>query len=521
MIITDITAKNSSQREIIRLAAYCRVSSDSEDQLHSFAAQIRYYKDYEIKNPQYKLIDIYADEGLSGTSMGKRDEMQRLLIDCKKGKIDQIITKSVSRFARNTQELLTILRSLKEIGVGVYFEEQDINTDKLNSEMIITFPGMAAQQESESISGNMRWSYKKRMESGEFNCCTPAYGYDLKNGEMVVNGEESNVIQRIFNLYLQGMGKQTIANILNGEKICRRYGREKWHMSAIDYILNNERYIGDAVLQKTFTSDTLPFKRYRNKGQYRKCYVENSNPPIISKETFIAVQKLQNSRNNKEIQKNHYPLTGIIKCPECGRNFRRQVVKETAYWICIGRSSGATDCKSIRLKEDSIYNAFIDMMEKLTEYRKSLLGWLIRQIELMQNRISLNHNEISKIDKEIASLLAQNIIIARLHTNGILNSSEYAAQSSEVNNKISILRAKRKRTIAEDENDELLDTLKDLNNILENYQSYSSFNHEVQEIFEQVVQSITALNNTEIRFKIIGGIELTERIQEKGRCKSK
>ena len=175
MNVTEITAKSKEENIIIRLAAYCRVSSDSADQLHSFAAQIRYYKDYERKHPEYKLVDIYADEGLTGTSMEKRNELNRLIRDCKKGKIDRIIVKSVSRFARNTQELLVCIRLLKELGVSLYFEEQGIDTNKLNMEMIVTFPGMAAQQESESISGNMRWSYKKRMESGEFNCCSPAY----------------------------------------------------------------------------------------------------------------------------------------------------------------------------------------------------------------------------------------------------------------------------------------------------------------------------------------------------------
>ena len=176
MNVTEITSVKKKIDEPIRLAAYCRVSSNSEDQLHSFAAQIRYYKDYEKKNPQYKLVDIYADEGLTGTEMKKRDELHRLIRDCQKGKIDRVIVKSVSRFARNTQELLVALRTLKELGVSVYFEEQGIDTDLMNMEMLVTFPGMAAQKESENISENMRWSYQKRMQSGEFNCCTPAYG---------------------------------------------------------------------------------------------------------------------------------------------------------------------------------------------------------------------------------------------------------------------------------------------------------------------------------------------------------
>lgn len=294
MNVIEITAEKKPAQDTIRLAAYCRVSSDSEDQLHSFAAQIRYYKDYERRHPQYRLVDIYADEGITGTCMDKRDDLHRLIRDCKKGLIDRIIVKSVSRFARNTQELLATIRFLKDIGVSVYFEEQGIDTDKLNSEMIVTFPGMAAQQESESISGNMRWSYKKRMESGDFNCCAPAYGFDLIDGNLVINETEAVVVRRIFSMYLQGYGKQAIANKLNEESVPRRHGTKLWYAFGIDYMLNNERYMGDALLQKKYTTDTLPFKKVKNRGERPKYYVENANPAIVSRETYTAVQELQN-----------------------------------------------------------------------------------------------------------------------------------------------------------------------------------------------------------------------------------
>lgn len=296
MKITEITTVKQQITTKIRLAAYCRVSSDSADQLHSFAAQIRYYSEYTAKHPEYELVDIYADEGLTGTEMKKRDELNRLIRDCKKGLIDRIIVKSVSRFARNTEELLVTLRMLTDLGVSVYFEEQGIDSSKLNMEMIVTFPGMAAQQESVNISGNMRWSYQKRMQSGEFNCTCPAYGFDLINGQMVINETEAIVIRRIFNLYLQGFGMQAIANMLNEDGIPRRYGHTHWYSGTIKYVLTNERYMGDAVLQKKFTTETLPFRKVRNKGQLPKYYVENSNPPIVSRETYEAVQELMRSR---------------------------------------------------------------------------------------------------------------------------------------------------------------------------------------------------------------------------------
>ena len=188
--VTELAMPEQSRR-LIRLAPYTRVSSGSDDQLHSFAAQVKYYTEYAAAHPEYELVDIYADEAVTGTRMDKRDDLNRLLRDCRKGKIDRIITKSVSRFARNTTELLTMVRGLKELGVSIYFEEQGIDTAAIDLEMILTFPGMAAQKESETISENMRWSYQKRMESGDFNCCKAAYGYELIDGQLYINEAEA------------------------------------------------------------------------------------------------------------------------------------------------------------------------------------------------------------------------------------------------------------------------------------------------------------------------------------------
>lgn len=516
MNVTEITAKSKEENKIVRLAAYCRVSSDSADQLHSLAAQIRYYKGYERKHPEYKLVDIYADEGLTGTSMEKRYELNRLIRDCKKGKINRIVVKSVSRFARNTQELLVCIRMLKKIGISVYFEEQGIDTNKLNMEMIVTFPGMASQQESESISGNMRLSYKKRMESGEYNCTYPAYGYILKDGQMTVNETEVNVVRHIFDLYLQGVGKQNIANILNSENMHRRGEQIKWYDTTIDYILNNERYMGDAILQKSYTTETLPFRRKINHGELPKYYVENSNPPIVSREVYQAVQKLQKTRESDcSKNKGKYLLSKIIRCSDCGKTFRRQIVKGTAYWLCSSKAASVTECRPLRLKETAVYETFTMMIKKFADTRNYLLGELIRQIELMQSRLSDSIDSIRRIDKEIADLSAQNLVIARLHTNGVLNNAEFAAQSAEINNRISALKTKRRLKLSEDENDEWFDKLNNINEILENYEPTDFFD---EELFEQVVISISACSNSELTFKLIGGIELTEEIPLKGRC---
>lgn len=516
MNITEITT-DKQKKKIVRLAAYCRVSSSSDDQIHSFATQIRYYSEYAKKHPEYQLVDIYADEGMSGTEMKKRDEFNRLLRDCRNGKIDRIIVKSISRMSRNTEELLVTLRMLKDIGVTVYFEEQGIDTDKLNMEMIVTFPGMAAQQESEAISGNMRWSYKKRMESGDFNCTCPAYGYSLDNGEMVINETEATVIRNIFDMYLKGMGIQSIANKLNDEKIPRRYGYSKWYYNTVRYVLTNERYMGDALLQKKYTTDTLPYRKKYNKGEKPQYYVENSNPAIISKETYNAAQNLLKSRQNGNGKRIEYPLSSILKCPECGRSFRRQIISGTAYWHCAGRSSGATNCEYRRVREEEVYESFIYMVYKLKDNQKVLLGMLINQFEIMQSRTNINQARIHEIDKEIANLSARNLVIARLYTNMIINSAEYSEQTSEVSNKIKELRTERRKNLAEDENEEILEDIKQLNNIIKNYNPISEFDNN---LFNQIVESITVDDTTHLTFNLIGEIKLTETISRKGRCKS-
>lgn len=493
-----------------RLAAYCRVSSDSKDQLNSFAAQIKYYTEYIKKNPEYELVDIYADEGISGTDMHRRNEFNRLLSDCKRNKIDRIITKSISRFARNTKDLLVAIRMLKELGVSVYFEEQGIDSSKINVEMFVTLPGMAAQQESISISENMRWSYQKRMQSGEYIPNSSPYGYTIKKGELIINEAEAEIVRRIFDMYLSGIGKQRIANILNDEKIPSRKGNSCWHVSAITYILNNERYIGDALLQKSFTTDTLPFKRKQNKGQVAQYYVENANTPIISKEVFNAVQKLQNRRMTNTGKKQKYPLSNFIQCPDCGKSFRRQTVNNTAYWICSSKASGRTNCTPLRLKEDDVYNAILRMMQKLKDSHENIILPTIKYIELLQNKSNQNHPKIFKIDKQIADLCAQNHILTKLRTKGILDISDYSAQASNINDKIMKLRIERREILHNSEDFAIIEDLKHLDNLLIEYTPSPNFN---EDLFNQVVKKILVINNQEISIMLIGNLTLKEKIQ--------
>ena len=308
-------------KPILRVAAYCRVSSDSDDQLHSFAAQVQYYTRFISASEQMELVDIYADEGITGTKTAKRDDFNRLVADCKKGKIDRVLTKSMSRFARNTADSIMYARLLKEHGVSILFEKENIDTAYMSSEMLLALSGAQAQEESISISKNMRWSVERRMKNGTFIPSIAPYGYMLKDREFHIVEQEAEIVRLIFMSYLSGMGKKAIADLLNEMNAPKRFGYDTWRISTVDYILSNERYIGDALFQKYYTTEMLPFILRRNQGQKAKYYVEGTNPPIISKEVFEAAQGLLNStQSTYHGPRNPKIFSGMMRC-SCGATY--------------------------------------------------------------------------------------------------------------------------------------------------------------------------------------------------------
>lgn len=289
--VIKIEPAERPQNVRLRVAAYTRVSSDSEDQLNSFAAQNRYYTELISGKAEWRMVDIYADEGISGTSVAKRDDFQRMMADCRRGLIDQILVKSISRFARNTKDCLQNIRELKELGVNVRFEREGIDTVNVSSELITAIYAAFAQKESESISGNMRWSYQRRMESGTFLPPSTPYGYRIINKKIEIDPERAVIICKIFQWYLNGISKEHIAHKLNEAGVLSNQNKA-WRAGGIHYILTNERYIGDSLWQKTYTTEAIPTVRHRNTGACEQYYVEGTHPPIISKEVFTKVQIL-------------------------------------------------------------------------------------------------------------------------------------------------------------------------------------------------------------------------------------
>ena len=260
-IVTKIEAnpllqKHNRQNALMRVAAYCRVSTDSEDQIESYKAQVAYYTDAIAKNPRWRFVEIYADEGITGTIAKKRDNFMRMIRDCEKGRIDLILTKSVARFARNTVDSLKYVRKLKALGVGVYFEEQAIDSMKTDSEMIIGFHSVLAQAESENISANVRWGIQQRMKAGTFAFRYNILGYRKgQDGTPEIVPEEADIVRNIFSMYLDGKSWGQITDYLNESGIKTPQGKEKWSREQIRNMLSNERYTGDMLLQKTLTEN--------------------------------------------------------------------------------------------------------------------------------------------------------------------------------------------------------------------------------------------------------------------------
>lgn len=292
-----------------RVAVYCRVSSDSADQLNSYMAQMRYYENFLKDSTTETLVNVYADEGITGTRMDKRDDFQRMLKDCRKGRIDRIISKSVSRFARNTKECLTVIRELKSLGITVMFEKEGIDTAKISDEMMITIMGGLAQEESVSISNNVKWTYHKQMQDGTIKLHSAPYGYMLNDGMLIVNQDEAKIVREIFDMFLSGCGYLAICRELNSRNIPKDDKKTKWLPAAIQYILTNEKYVGDSLWQKSYNL-SMPFRKVRNHGEQEQFYLPATHEPIISQEKFESTQKLiatKKKPNRTKIQ--DYPLS--------------------------------------------------------------------------------------------------------------------------------------------------------------------------------------------------------------------
>lgn len=496
----------------LRVAAYCRVSSNSVDQQNSYAVQLAYYGNKFSDSEMETLVEIYADEGISGTRDDKRTEFQRMINDCRKGKIDRIYTKSISRFARNTRDCLKYIRELKSLGITILFEKEGIDIAKITDEMMITIMGGLAQEESVSISQNMQWSIRKRMQNGTYIASNQPYGYDKINGQLVINKAEAEIVRRIFNEYLSGFGLNSICRNLNADGIIMGKSGIEWKQKAVRYILTNEKYIGDCLWQKSYTENVFPFKKPKNRGEADQYYVTDHHEPIISRDVFEAVQELLKKRSEEfghtEFRK--YLLTMKIQCGNCGKKFRRRFVNNKIYWVCRQHDLNAELCDLKGIEQNEFYGAFIRLFNKLLLNYKTILIPLQRSLQELKMKKHSGSLNIAQIHKSIIQLREQSHVISNLRTKGFLTEAKYQEQTAEIRRKIAKNQKGLKLLTHSDDDSE---TLEQIEMLIDFFECRNEIMTEFEsESFDFIIEKIIVKEQKNLEFYLLGGLKLTEKL---------
>lgn len=422
-----------------RVAAYARVSTDSEEQLSSYEAQVEFYTRYIKGNPGWEFVDVYTDEGISGTNIRKREGFNRMVNDALSGKIDLILTKSISRFARNTVDTLTTVRTLKDHKVEVYFEKENIYTLDTKGEVMLTIMGSLAQEESRSISENVTWGKRRSMEEGKFSLAYKCFlGYEKgEDGLPRIVEHEAEIIREIYQLFLGGSTVRSIADHLTAKDIPTPAGKKKWSVSTIMSILQNEKYKGDALLQKTYTADFLTKKVKKNCGEVPQYYIENSHPAIIDAETFDLVQKEIERRNPHRYQLHRSsPLNAKIICGECGGFYGRKVWHSNSkyrksVWQCNHKFDNESHCSTPNLNENEIKNAFAIAFNRILDDKAEHLARLEKLQKELSDTSSLDE-QLKAATSEHARLLAELRRYMEENTRQIQDQTEYNRRFSEM-----------------------------------------------------------------------------------------
>lgn len=417
-------AVRASKRQL-RVAAYCRVSTDDEEQLTSYEAQKNYYTDKIMTNKEWTMAGIFADEGITGTSARKRPEFLRMIRQCKQGKIDIVLTKSISRFARNTGDCLNYVRALKELGIAVIFEKENMNTLEVDSEILITMLGAFAQSESESISANVRWGIRQAMKEGKATIQYKyLYGYRKgDDGKPEIIPDQAEVVRKIYDLFLSGTPVRGIQEYLNASAVPNINGESKWARSAIDSILTNEKYCGDVLLQKTYIDDCINKKVKKNTGQLPMYLVQNHHEGIISRETFDAAQAELSRRNagrspskknaptGRSRYSSKYALSDRLYCGECGTRYQRCTWRnrdgsKRIVWRCVSRVDyGSKYCHdSPTLDEEPLHRAVLAAINSAVNDKDNIVYNLKAAMEKELAPVAGQQLSLSEIDNRLERL---------------------------------------------------------------------------------------------------------------------
>jgi len=506
-LISPITRQNIPQK---RVAAYCRVSSNSADQLNSYANQIRAYTKLIKSKPEWQMVEIFADEGLSGMKADNRDEFQRMIRMCELHQIDLILTKSVARFGRNTKDSLEYVRKLKLLGIGVQFEKESINTLAMGDEMLLNTFTALAQEESKAISQNQRLSIVKRMELGEYVDSNAPYGFRLENKVLVVYEPEADLVRWMYDAYLQGWSTAEIARHMTEEGIPTKEGKSKWTATKIRYILTNERYVGDCYYQKTYRDTTVPFKQFRNRGQEDMFYAKGTHAPLLDREVFDKVQALLAKRQKQFAQTdchNIYPLTSRIRCSECGSFYRRKIRNGVTKWVCKNHLEDTKQCRSNYYSEERIYDAIASMVNKLRFGEEDIIGQVIAKLENAVYEHKRNNKAASAVSQSIAEINAKILMLDQLRSKGYLAPEVHQAQTIDLRNQLNKLKSER-TDLFETRILEMLEEVKRLRVILQEIETPLESIDE--KLLVEIVTGIAINKHDEMTVTVLGGLTFRE-----------
>lgn len=443
------TRQPMQQKARRKVAGYARVITDSDEQYTSYEAQVDYYTNFIRSHPEWEFVSVYTDEGISGLGTRKRDGFNAMIGDALAGKISLIVTKSVSRFARNTVDSLTTIRKLKEHGVEVYFEKENIWTFDSKGELLITLMSSLAQEESRSISENVTWGQRKRMADGRVTIPYKHFlGYRKgPDGLPEIVPEEAELVRRIYRMFIEGMSVSRIAKTLTDEGIPTPAGKQKWQNSTIESILTNEKYKGDARLQKRFTTDFLTKKTKVNEGEVPQYYVRNSHPAIIEPSAWEQVQKeMAHRKANPRQRYCNSPFSGKIICGDCGCVYGSKVWHSTdqyrcVIWQCNGKFKGEEICQTPHLTEDRIRETFQEAVSTLITDRETLLedGRLIKESLCDLTGID---EKLREVDQEMT--VVAGLIDACVHENAMAaqDQGDYNSRYTELTDRFEALQAK-------------------------------------------------------------------------------
>ena len=515
--MSTITKIQSYQRDVkqLRVAAYCRVSTNNIEQLESLENQREHYQKYISNQPNWQLAKIYYDEGISGTKLTKRDALKELLTDCHNHQIDLVITKSISRLSRNTTDCLRIVRELQQLNIPIIFEKEHINTGEMASELFLSIFSSLAQDESHSTAGNLRWAIRQRFASGKFHVSSAPYGYSIKDGNLVINHTEAKTVRQVFQRFLSGISASQIAKKLNQKQVPTKRGGQ-WRSNTVINILRNCNYTGDMLCQKTYRDDQ--YHRHFNQGELTQYLIENHHPSLISHQAFDQAQKIiKENAQKRHIEvgthkyQQHYPFSGKIICGYCSTTFKRQTRPNKICWACQKHLKSAKQCPIKAISEESLEAAFCSMMNKLIFSQKFLLQPLLEEL---QNQANSNSNgELGKLAEQIKANDHKAETLTRLMQTGLLDKAIYVNQTAKLEQ--DTYQCRQKIKLLNSQNTDSANDFEEVRSLLrwcQKGQTLTSFN---PNLFQTFAQQIIVNDPTEVIFKLKCALELTEKLTKK------